>query len=41
MYELADTTAEHGLARAARRGVRVRVVLDKRFEEEHNMPAYR
>jgi len=41
MYELADTTAEHGLAKAARRGVRVRVVLDKRFEEEHNMPAYR
>ena len=29
MYEFADTTAEHDLAAAARRGVRVRVILDQ------------
>jgi phosphatidylserine/phosphatidylglycerophosphate/cardiolipin synthase-like enzyme len=40
MYKLADTRAEHGLAAAARRGVKVRVVLD-RHEEEHNLAAYR
>ena len=28
MFELSDATAEHDLAAAARRGVRVRVVLD-------------
>jgi phosphatidylserine/phosphatidylglycerophosphate/cardiolipin synthase-like enzyme len=28
MYEFADTTAEHDLAAAARRGVQVRVILD-------------
>jgi phosphatidylserine/phosphatidylglycerophosphate/cardiolipin synthase-like enzyme len=33
MYEFADTTAEHALAAAARRGVRVRVLLDQR--EKH------
>jgi len=40
MYELADTTAEHDLAAAARRGVRVRVVLDQR-ERSTNSAAYR
>ena len=30
MYEFADTTAEHDLAAAAGRGVRVRVILDRR-----------
>ena len=30
MYELSDTTAEHDLAAAAGRGVRVRVILDRR-----------
>src|SRR5579859_5863811 len=30
MYELADTAAEHDLAAAARRGVQVHVILDKR-----------
>ena len=40
MYELEDTTAEHDLAAAARRGVRVRVILDH-HEERHNLAAYR
>ncbi len=31
MYELGDPTAEHDLARAARRGVRVRVLLDRDY----------
>ena len=39
MYELSDTTAEHRLAAAARRGVRVRVVLDQR-ERSTNSAAY-
>jgi cardiolipin synthase A/B len=30
MYEFADTTAEHGLAAAAKRGVKVQVILDER-----------
>ena len=30
MYEFSDTTAEHDLAAAAERGVRVRVILDRR-----------
>jgi phosphatidylserine/phosphatidylglycerophosphate/cardiolipin synthase-like enzyme len=30
MYEFSDTTAEHDLAAAAKRGVRVRVILDHR-----------
>ena len=30
MYEFSDTTAEHDLAAAAKRGVRVRVILDRR-----------
>lgn len=39
IYELSDTTAEHDLAAAARRGVRVRVVLDRR-ESHTNSDAY-
>jgi cardiolipin synthase len=39
MYEFADTTAEHDLAAAARRGVRVEVILDHR-EESENSAAY-
>jgi cardiolipin synthase A/B len=38
MYELADTTAEKDLTRAARRGATVRVVLDER-EKSENSPA--
>ena len=30
MYEFSDTTAEHDLAAAAKRGVKVRVILDRR-----------
>ena len=30
MYQFSDTTAEHDLAAAAKRGVRVRVILDRR-----------
>ena len=30
MYEFSDTTAEHDLAAAAKRGVRVHVILDQR-----------
>ena len=30
MYEFSDTAAEHDLAAAARRGVQVRVILDRR-----------
>jgi cardiolipin synthase A/B len=40
MYEFADTAAEHDLATAAKRGVRVRVVLDQR-EKNTNSAAYR
>jgi cardiolipin synthase A/B len=39
MYEFSDGTAEHDLAAAAARGVRVRVVLDQR-EESTNSGAY-
>jgi len=39
MYELADTTAEHDLAAAARRGVDVRVILDER-EQSLNSSAF-
>jgi phosphatidylserine/phosphatidylglycerophosphate/cardiolipin synthase-like enzyme len=39
MYEFADTTAESDLAAAARRGVRVRVILDER-EKTTNDAAY-
>jgi cardiolipin synthase len=40
MYELADTRAEADLAAAARRGVAVRVILDRR-EQSLNRAAYR
>ncbi len=39
MFEFDDTTAEHDLAAAAKRGVAVRVVLDQR-ETSVNTPAY-
>jgi hypothetical protein len=39
MYEFADTTAEHDLAAAASRGVRVHVILDRR-EQSENATAY-
>ena len=39
MYEFSDTTAEHDLAAAARRGVPVRVILDHR-EKSVNSGAY-
>jgi cardiolipin synthase A/B len=39
MYEFSDTTAEHDLAAAAGRGVRVRVILDRR-ERSVNSGAY-
>jgi phosphatidylserine/phosphatidylglycerophosphate/cardiolipin synthase-like enzyme len=39
MYEFADTTAEHDLAAAAKRGVRVHVILDQR-ERSENSAAY-
>jgi cardiolipin synthase A/B len=39
MYEFADTTAEQDLAAAARRGVRVHVILDAR-EQSRNAQAY-
>jgi cardiolipin synthase len=39
MYEFADITAEHDLAADARRGVNVRVILDRR-EQQVNSGAY-
>ena len=39
MYEFADTTAEHDLAAAARRGVQVQVILDHR-EKDMNSAAF-
>jgi cardiolipin synthase A/B len=39
MYEFADTTAEHDLASAAKRGVQVQVILDQR-ERSENSTAY-
>jgi phosphatidylserine/phosphatidylglycerophosphate/cardiolipin synthase-like enzyme len=39
MYEFADTTAEQDLAAAARRGVRIDVILDQR-EKSENAKAY-
>jgi cardiolipin synthase A/B len=39
MYEFSDTTAEDDLATAARRGVRVHVILDRR-EQSANSAAY-
>ena len=40
MYELADPTAEADLAADARRGVRVRVVLDQNLARSYNAAAY-
>ncbi|HTW21903.1 MAG TPA: phospholipase D-like domain-containing protein [Mycobacteriales bacterium] len=40
MYELADPTIESILAGDAARGVRVRVILDRRLEGARNTPAY-
>jgi cardiolipin synthase len=40
MYEFTDTTAEHDLAAAARRGVHVEVILDGK-ESSENQAAYR
>jgi phosphatidylserine/phosphatidylglycerophosphate/cardiolipin synthase-like enzyme len=40
MYELADPTAETILAEDAARGVRVRVILDRRLEQARNLSAY-
>ena len=40
MYELVDSTAEQDLARDARRGVRVRVILDHHLEKKHNQAAF-
>lgn len=39
MYEFSDTTAEHDLAAAAKRGVTVKVVLDQQ-EKSHNSVAF-
>ncbi len=39
MYEFSDTTAEHDLAAAAKRGVHVHVILDQR-EQSENSAAY-
>jgi cardiolipin synthase len=39
MYEFADTTAEHDLAAAAKRGVQVRVILDQK-ETSVDTPGY-
>jgi phosphatidylserine/phosphatidylglycerophosphate/cardiolipin synthase-like enzyme len=40
MYELVDPTAEAVIADAADRGVRVRVLLDRRLEGRRNTPAF-
>src|SRR5271154_4313825 len=40
MYEFADSTAEHDLAAAAKRGVKVQVVLDKK-EKSTNSDAFK
>jgi cardiolipin synthase len=40
MYEFADSTAEHDLAAAAKRGVKVQVILDKK-EESTNSDAFK
>lgn len=41
VYELVDPQAEAVLAADAARGVRVRVILDRRGEEQRNLPAFR
>ena len=40
MYELVDTTAEQDLVAAAKRGVKVRVILDQNLEKSSNTAAY-
>src|SRR5262249_12707561 len=40
MYELDDPTVEQILASDAARGVRVRVILDRRLEQQRNEAAY-
>jgi cardiolipin synthase A/B len=40
MYELSDQTAEADLAADAKRGVRVRVLLDQNLARSYNTPAY-
>lgn len=40
MYTLRDTTAEDDLAAAAKRGVNVRVILDRHLEKRFNTPTY-
>jgi phosphatidylserine/phosphatidylglycerophosphate/cardiolipin synthase-like enzyme len=40
MYELDDPAAEQILAADAARGVRVRVILDRRLQRRHNQPAF-
>jgi phosphatidylserine/phosphatidylglycerophosphate/cardiolipin synthase-like enzyme len=40
MYELDDTTVEHDLAADAKRGVKVRVILDTNLEKSNNQAAY-
>src|ERR1700744_5799959 len=40
MYELVDTTAEKDLVAAAKKGVKVRVILDQNLEKSSNTTAY-
>jgi cardiolipin synthase len=40
MYTLRDTTAEGDLAAAAKRGVKVRVILDRHLEKKFNTASY-
>jgi phosphatidylserine/phosphatidylglycerophosphate/cardiolipin synthase-like enzyme len=40
MYTLGDTTAEDDLAAAAKRGVNVRVILDRHLEKKFNTTSY-
>ncbi|HEX4222382.1 MAG TPA: phospholipase D-like domain-containing protein [Pseudonocardiaceae bacterium] len=40
MYELVDTTAEQDLAAAAKKGVKVRVILDQNLEKSSNTTAF-
>lgn len=40
MYELVDTDAEQALVNDARRGVRVRVILDHHLEKKNNQAAF-
>jgi len=40
IYELDDPTAEQILAQDAARGVRVRLILDRRLQQRHNQPAF-